>query len=96
MILERIIKKNTIWESYYNKIDFKVKYINKSKRFFNEITCKKLKYLIQYTEENYSPTVMFRGTPCIKLDQSEWRIRSKKNLNCSHRLMIELSLVGIR
>ena len=38
-----------------------------SKRFFNDINCKKSFSLIQNMEEdiqNYLPTAMFRGTPC--------------------------------
>ena len=60
--------KNIIWELSYSKIDFKVKYIQ-TNDFFNKMNCKKpLISLIQYMEndiQNYSPTVMFRGTPCI-------------------------------
>jgi len=50
---------------YFGKIYLKVKY----RYLFNEINCKRtLIYQIQNMEENiqnYSPTVMFRGTPCI-------------------------------
>ena len=51
-------------ESYYSKIDFKVEHIW-VKDVFNEI--KYNRALISNIEEdiqNYSSTVMFRGTPC--------------------------------
>ena len=63
--------KNIIWQPNNNKIDFKVKYsriIIRLKDFFTKKTAKILLYIIQYMEEdiqNYSPNVMFRGTPCI-------------------------------
>ena len=50
---------------FENKIDFTVKDIL-VKHFFKKRN--KLQKVIQYVEEdiqNYSPTVMFRGTPCI-------------------------------
>ena len=66
MIPKRIII-NDIWQSYYSKIDHRLRYIG-VKDFSNELNCKKPLNLIQYLEDdiiNYSSTVMFRGTPCM-------------------------------
>ena len=66
MIPKRIII-NIIWQSYYSKIDHRLRYIG-VKDFSNELNCKKSLNLIQYFEDdilNYSSTFMFRGTPCI-------------------------------
>ena len=65
LIPKRIII-NIIWQSYYCKIDHRLRYIW-VKNFSNELNCKKSLNLIQYLEDdilNYSSTVMFRGTPC--------------------------------
>ena len=59
--------KNIIQESYYSKINFKVKY-TRAKDFLNEVNCKQPLISNTYMEEdiqNYLSTVMFRGTPCI-------------------------------
>ena len=51
----------------YTKISFLSK-IYLSKKFLTKLTAKSLKYLIQFMNkdiQNYAPTVMFPGTPCI-------------------------------
>jgi len=63
--------KNIVWQSYFSKIDFKVKFI-RVKFVFSEISCKKSlisNAVYHYMEEviqNYSPTVIFLGkTLCL-------------------------------
>ena len=68
MIRKRIII-NIIWQSYYSKIDHRLRYLE-VKDFSNELNCKKSLNLIQYLEDdilNYSSNVMFRGTPCNRI-----------------------------
>ena len=74
------INKNSIWESCYIKIDFKVK--------DNEA----IDFLL--TKNNDLLNVMFRGTPCIKLIEKLSRrhliiffrcIHCIKNGNCSSK-----------
>ena len=67
MIPNRIVI-NIIWQSYYSKIDHRLRCIG-VKDFSNELNCKKSLNLHQYFEDdilNYSSTVMFRGTSCIR------------------------------
>ena len=55
---------NCIWQLYYSKIYIWI-YI---KHFFKEINCKQFLISNTYVEEeiqNFSPIVLFRGTPCI-------------------------------
>ena len=63
--------KNIKWQSYYSKINIKVKYIG-IKDFLSKINCKKFRISIntEYGEDiqNYSPSVMFRGTPCLSIN----------------------------
>ena len=65
MIQKRLISwiRNITWQSFYTKIDFKVKYIW-VKDFVNEIHCKKV-FNIWYSIWNKTYLVMFRGTPCM-------------------------------
>ena len=65
MIPKRIMI-NIICQSYYSKIDHRLRYIG-VKDFTNELNYKKSLNLIKYLEDdilNYLSTVMFRGTPC--------------------------------
>ena len=77
MIPKRIII-NIIWQSYYSKIDNRLRYIG-VKDFYNELNCKKSLNLIQYLEDdilNYSSAAMFRGTPCLRKIVYESLIKS--------------------
>ena len=85
MIPKRIII-NIIWQSYYSKIDHRLRYIGVN-IFSNELNCKKSLNLIQYLEDdilNYS-SIVIRGTPCINIilkyrtQQRNWVLAANSN-----------------
>ena len=66
--------KNTKWQFYFSKIDLR------KRCFLTKLTAKSHLYLIKYMEEDISPTVMFRGTPCRKLEKKINKKDMKKDV----------------